>query len=531
MLPSFVIGLREGLEAALIVSIVAAFLRQHDRRDVMRWVWLGVAAAIALCLAVGIALHLVSKNLPYRQQEGLETVIALVAVAMVTYMVVWMRRNARELKAGLEGSVEVALATGSVWALVSMAFLAVVREGFETSVFLLAAFNQSRDPATAGAGAVLGILVAIVLGALIYRGGLRINMARFFRVTGVVLVLVAAGLVVSALHSAHEAGWIDRGQGRVADLSTLVGPGSVRESLLTGILGLQARPVTIEVIGWVVYAVPMLAFVLWPAGRRVPTGALQALFGAATAIALAAAVGLTLATPSMPERDVVDFAAADPPFALTVIERAAGAEHLVATLPAVDAGSNAGTTEVELFGAGRTGGRLDGRDTVVVDVVTAEALRGPAVSVTLGDIAARNGGRLPLGVTTATDPDGGVASTLTRVAGTVTVDVDTGVVLAAALQFSTSTVVELSGGPMQLADAEVTALRSGDADQQEQLAVAGRADDVRKADTARIVALVFAVVTALALVTTVLWSRRHPPPRPATPTGAPAQPTPTGATS
>lgn len=528
MLPSFVIGLREGLEAALIVGIVAAFLRQHDRRDVMRWVWAGVAAAVVLCLAVGVGLHLVSENLPYRQQEGLETVIALVAVAMVTYMIVWMRRNGRALKAGLEGSVEIALATGSVWALVSMAFLAVVREGFETSVFLLAAFNQSRDPAIAGLGAVLGILVAVVLGALIYRGGLRVDIARFFRVTGVVLVLVAAGLVVSALHSAHEAGWIDSGQGRVADLSALVGPGSVRESLLTGILGLQARPVTIEVIGWVVYAVPMLTFVLWPTGRRVPTRALRAAFGAAIVVALGAALVVTLARPAAPDRDAVTFAAAEPPFALAVLDRSAGAERFVLTTSPGPTASGDPEAAIDLAGTRRTAGRLDGRSTVEVDVAATAPRWAPGARLALVEIAAVNGGRLPLGVTSATDPDGGEAATLTRVAGAITFDDRTGVVLAATLQLSTSTVVELSGGPMPLADAEITVLQSGDADQQEQLAVAGRADDVRKADTARNVALVLAVVAAFALATTVLWSRRHPPPRPATPTGASAPPTPTG---
>ena len=134
--------------------------------------WAGVAAAVVLCLGVGIALQVASENLPYRQQEGLETVIALVAVAMVSYMVVWMRRHARSLKHELEGAAGAALDSGSGWALVAMAFLAVLREGFETAVFLVAAFNESAEPTTAATGALIGILVACVLGYGIYSGWL-----------------------------------------------------------------------------------------------------------------------------------------------------------------------------------------------------------------------------------------------------------------------------------------------------------------------------------------------------------------------
>src|SRR6266550_9347103 len=127
MLPTFVIGLREGLEAALIVGIVAAFLRRQGRRDLLRWVFVGVASSVVLCLAVGIVLRVASQNLPQRQQEGLETVIGAVAVAGVTYMVVWMRRHSRELKGQLETHAEHALLTGSIVALVGMAFFAVIR--------------------------------------------------------------------------------------------------------------------------------------------------------------------------------------------------------------------------------------------------------------------------------------------------------------------------------------------------------------------------------------------------------------------
>jgi high-affinity iron transporter len=207
MLPSFVIGLREGVEAALIVGIIAGFLRQEGRRDALRPMWTGVLAAIAICLAVGGLLELLDKELPQGRQEGLETV-----------------------------------------------------------VFLLAVFQNADDPATAGFGALLGLAVAVAIGALIYRGGVRLNLARFFRVTGFVLVLVAAGLVASTLHSAHEAGWLNAGQGQALDLTWLVVPGSWTSALLTGMLGWQPLPTYAELLGYLVYLIPAAVYVLWPAG-------------------------------------------------------------------------------------------------------------------------------------------------------------------------------------------------------------------------------------------------------------------------
>ncbi|HEX7297701.1 MAG TPA: iron uptake system protein EfeO [Solirubrobacteraceae bacterium] len=268
MLTTFVIALREGLEASLIVGIVAAFLRRQGRDDALRSMWLGVGLAVALCLAVAAVLRVVDNELPHRAQEGLETVVALVAVAMVTYMIVWMTEHARDLRGQLQAGAAGALARGSTWALVGMAFFAVLREGFETSVFLLAAFNDATDPAPAGLGVVLGLACALVLGYGIYRGGVRLNLSRFFRATGVVLVLVAAGLVASALHSAAEAGWVTGGQSEALDLSAIIRPGTVWESLITGILGIHAEPTVIEVVGWVLYGLPMLAILLVPDAVR-----------------------------------------------------------------------------------------------------------------------------------------------------------------------------------------------------------------------------------------------------------------------
>jgi high-affinity iron transporter len=256
------------MEAALIVGIVAAFLGQQGRRDALRQVWVGVAIAVTICVAIGVLLQLISQDLPQQQQEGLETVVGAIAVVMVTYMILWMRRHARDLRGDLEDQAGSALAKGSAKALVLMAFLAVLREGFETVVFLLATFHASGNATASWLGAVLGILLAVVLGYGIYKGGIHINLGRFFRVTGIVLVIIAAGLVMTAVHTANEAGWLNFGQTQAFDLSWLVRPGTPLESFVTGVLGIQPYPVWIEVIAWLAFLVPMLVILSWPASRK-----------------------------------------------------------------------------------------------------------------------------------------------------------------------------------------------------------------------------------------------------------------------
>jgi high-affinity iron transporter len=277
VLPTFVIGLREGLEASLIVGIVAAFLLQQGRKDALRAMWLGVALAVTLCIAAGVALRIASEELPQKQQEGLETIISLVAVGMITWMIVWMRKHAAGLKGELQERVGAALAHGSTKALIGMAFLAVLREGLETAVFLLAVFQDSDRPELTGSGAALGILVAVVVGYVIYRGGVRINLNKFFKVTGVVLVFVAAGLLSTAVHTAHEAGWWNLLLDQAVDLSWLVKPGTVASALITGMFGIQPKPTIGEGLAWLIYAVPMTCFVLRsPRGGATPVPAVSA---------------------------------------------------------------------------------------------------------------------------------------------------------------------------------------------------------------------------------------------------------------
>jgi high-affinity iron transporter len=172
------------------------------------------------------------------------------------------------MRASIEQSTGAALAEGSVFALVVMALLAVLREGFETAVFLVAAFNASANAQATGTGATLGLLSAFVIGYGIYRGGVRINLARFFLGTGLLLVLIAAGLVASGLHSAHEAGWVNTLQSQPLDLRWLVRPGTVVSAVVTGTLGIQARPTVAEELGWLLYLVPVAAYLVLPRRPR-----------------------------------------------------------------------------------------------------------------------------------------------------------------------------------------------------------------------------------------------------------------------
>lgn len=287
MLATFVIALREGLEAALIVSIIAAFLRKNGKS--LSAMWVGVFLAVVLSIIVGVALEMTERALPQASQESMEAVIGLVAVFFVTGMVMWMNTHAKDIKKELETGAAQAISQSSAFALASMAFLAVLKEGFETSVFLLATFSVAQSAVWAAVGAVVGLLMAVIIGWGFYVGGIRINLARFFRYTGMFLILVAAGLIISSLRSAHEAGWLNIGQDRVANLMWLVPPGTVQSALISGVLGVPTDPRQIEMAGWLLYIILVAVLIYWPARLRPsPKVAARALFTSAAILALAA---------------------------------------------------------------------------------------------------------------------------------------------------------------------------------------------------------------------------------------------------
>lgn len=263
MLIAFLIMLREGIEAALIVGIVAGFLKQSGHSRLMPKVWLGVALAALMCLGIGYGIHSATGEIPQKEQEFVVGVIGLVAVAMLTYMILWMKKAARSMKQQLQDSVQTALnrGNGQGWALVGMAFLAVAREGLESVFFLLAVFQQSPTWSMP-VGAVLGLLAAVVIGALIYQGGMRLNLGKFFRWTGAFLIVVAAGLVAGSLRALHEAGVWNHLQEVVFDSSKYLHEDSPLGVLLGGFFGYTDHPTQGEVLAWLLYLVPVMIWFL-----------------------------------------------------------------------------------------------------------------------------------------------------------------------------------------------------------------------------------------------------------------------------
>ena len=261
MLVAYLIMLREGVEAALIVGIVASYLGQTGRGRFMPAVWSGVALATVLCLVLGLVLNATSAEFPQKQQEFFEGCIGVLAAGILTSMVFWMKKAARSIKAQLHDSIDAALQPGDRQglALVGMAFFAVGREGLESVFFLLATFQQSVGLGVP-LGACLGLATAVAIGAAIYLGGLRLDLRRFFRWTGAFIIFVAAGLLANALQSFHEAGLWNGLQQTAFDLSGVLPADSVLGTVLSGFLGYQESPTVGSLLLYVAYLVPALFF-------------------------------------------------------------------------------------------------------------------------------------------------------------------------------------------------------------------------------------------------------------------------------
>ncbi len=265
MLVPFLIMLREGVEAAMIVGIIAGYLAQTGRSEWLPKVWMGVGLAVALCIAVGLGLWFASAEFPQRQQEFFEGVVALLATVILSSMVFWMRKAARSIKGELQSSVDDALGAErrQGFALTAMAFLAVGREGLESMFFLLAIAQQSEGLAMP-IGAALGLLAAVGVGFLIYWGGVKLDLRRFFRWTGVFILFVAAGLLAGAVRAFHEAGLWNGLQQTAFDLSSALPQDGVLGTLLSGLLGYQDTPTVGEVIVYFAFLLPMLALFFKP---------------------------------------------------------------------------------------------------------------------------------------------------------------------------------------------------------------------------------------------------------------------------
>ncbi|HEV7788352.1 MAG TPA: iron uptake transporter permease EfeU [Pseudonocardia sp.] len=267
MLSNALIGLREGLEAALVVTILVAFLVRSDRLRALPWVWAGVAVAVVISIAVGALLTFTSNAMSFEAQEAFGGGMSIVAVGFVTWMVFWMRRTARALSGELRGRLEQALQIGS-WAVVLMAFLAVGREGLETAVFFWAAAQAAGSTASPLLGFLIGIAVAVGLAYLIYRGAVRINMAKFFKVTGVLLIFVAAGILAYGMHDLQEANILPGLNTLAFDISAAVPADSWYGTLLKGIFNLSPRTSVLEAAVWVLYVGVVLTLFLLPGRAR-----------------------------------------------------------------------------------------------------------------------------------------------------------------------------------------------------------------------------------------------------------------------
>ncbi|WP_295476776.1 iron uptake transporter permease EfeU [uncultured Pseudomonas sp.] len=265
MLVPFLIMLREGIEAALIVGIIASYLKQTGRGAWMPAVWVGVFLAAALALFVGGGLELVSAEFPQKEQELFEGLVGLAAVGILSSMVFWMRKVARSIKRELHQSLDSALSgsRNQTWALIAMVFFAVAREGLETVFFLLAVFQQSTG-AGAPLGALLGLLVSVAVGVALYRGSLRLNLGQFFRWTGLFILVVAAGILANSVQALHEAGLWNHLQDVVFDISATLPMDGPTGAVLAGMFGYQDAPTVSTLGAWLIYLVVALVLFFLP---------------------------------------------------------------------------------------------------------------------------------------------------------------------------------------------------------------------------------------------------------------------------
>ena len=264
MFANYLIGLREGLEAALIVTILIAYLVKLDRRDLIPRVWLGVALAVTAAAGLGAVLTYGTYGLSFTAQEAIGGLLSILATVLVTGMVFWMLRTARNLSGHLRATIDRQL-VGSGIGLVAVAFLAVGREGIETALFLWAAVQSSGQAAGTGLpllGAVLGLVTAAALGWLIYAGLLRINLARFFTWSGAILLVVAAGVLAYGVHDLQEAGLLPGLNALAFDVTAAVPPDSWYGTLLTGTVNFSPATTWLQALVWVAYLAPALTLFL-----------------------------------------------------------------------------------------------------------------------------------------------------------------------------------------------------------------------------------------------------------------------------
>jgi len=254
---------REGLEASLIVGIVLAYLAKTDNRQHFRTIWAGTAAAVLVSAVTGAALFFTVGALEGRAEQIFEGVAMLSAVAVLTWMIFWMRKQAMGIKRELETRLQGAIAAGSAVGLASVVFFAVLREGWETALFLFA-ISESSTPLSTSVGAVIGLVISISLGVALYMGSRKLNLRQFFTATGILLIVFAAGLLAHGIHEFQEAGLLPLTVEHVWDTNGFVSEDSNAGLFLKALFGYNGNPSLLEVVAWLSFLVVALAFFLRP---------------------------------------------------------------------------------------------------------------------------------------------------------------------------------------------------------------------------------------------------------------------------
>jgi high-affinity iron transporter len=272
MLAGFLLALREGIEAVLIISIMLGMLKKMNRNDRAPVVWLGVAGAALLSVATAIILGVVGAEFEGAAELAFEGFTMLFAAAVLTWMIFWMQKQGRQIQQGLEAEVREAMSGRQTAALFSVAFLAVLREGIELALFLTAvnfsgAAVGGEAPILGWLGGVLGLLAAIVIGWLMYESAIKLNLRRFFQLTSIVLIFFAAGLVSHAVHEFSELGWLPSVVQHVYDLNPIVPETSTLGQFLKALFGYSGSPSLTEMLAYVGYFVVVLGLV-WLFNRK-----------------------------------------------------------------------------------------------------------------------------------------------------------------------------------------------------------------------------------------------------------------------
>jgi high-affinity iron transporter len=262
MFSNYLIGLREGIEAALVVSILLTYLVRTNRNPLIRFVWYGVAAAAVASIFLAVGLESISGELSEILEPIFAGTVSFVAVGFVTWMIFWMKRSAKTISSDLRNQLDSAAVSGGAIAVAAMAFIAVLREGAETAIFFWAAAHATGNSLASVVGLVLGLGTAVIVGWIFYRSTSTINLSKFFKITSILLVFVAAGVLSYGIHEFQEVGWLP-GDGNVLfDLSGVLVEGSFLATLAAGLFNLKPTTTTLQVIGYAIYSATVLYFLL-----------------------------------------------------------------------------------------------------------------------------------------------------------------------------------------------------------------------------------------------------------------------------